>query len=349
MLLIGLVSIASVRSRLRALRPLVIAPGLAWAAPEICFRAGQVLRYQVAMDIGRLPSLRALAAFQTVARCGSFTRAADLLNVTQSGISRQIAQLEGHLGAALFERQPSGVVLTRIGEDYAKEVGRILDALQSLEAGHLTRRGKDQLTIACSRGVADLWVLPRLAALQKAFPGLDLKLIVNDFFQQLRQDEYDLAIYYRPTRPRDHRVEPLGRETMLPVMAPQGETLLESKAPTLLTVEETHKEWTDWGNWLSAMCVKLSPSTLRWRLGDYHLSIEAARKGLGIAMGWTWILTDDLEGGTLVPADDRVLTGPGTYYLMRPATRHQRQIARQVGDWLVDSNRNWAGPSMTGI
>lgn len=295
------------------------------------------------MDIGRLPPLRALAAFQTVARCGSFTRAADLLNVTQSGISRQIAQLEDHLGAALFERQPTGVVLTRIGEDYAKEVGRILDALQSLEAGHLTRRGSDQVTIACSRGVADLWVLPRLAPLRQAFPDLDLKLIVNDFFQQLRQDEYDLAIYYRPTRPRDHLVEPLGSEAMLPVMAPHGARLLERETPTLLTVEETHKEWTDWGNWLSAMCVELPPEALRWKLGDYHLSIEAARQGLGIAMGWTWVLADDLERGTLVPADDRVFTGPGTYYLMRPTTRHQRQIARQVGDWLVENNRDWSG------
>lgn len=261
--------------------------------------------------------------------------------MTQSGISRQIAQLEAHFGAALFARQPSGVVLTPMGEEYAAEVGRLLDALQSLEAGHVARRGAHQVTIACSRGVADLWILPRLAALRAAFPDLDLKLVVNDFFQQLRQDEYDLAIYYRPARPGDHLVEPLGPEVMLPVMAPSVVPLIRQQMPTLLTVEETHKEWTDWGNWLSGNGVTLPQTTQRWKLGDYHLAIDAARQGLGVAMGWTWIVSDDLFAGRLVPADDRIFTGPGTYYLMRPASRHQRQIARQVGDWLAESNRCW--------
>ncbi|ANT63356.1 MULTISPECIES: LysR family transcriptional regulator [unclassified Salipiger] len=295
------------------------------------------------MDIGRLPPLRSLLAFQTVARCGSFTRAAELLALTQSGISRQIAQLEDHVGAALFERQPSGVVLTRIGEEYAKEVGRALDALQSLEAGQLTRRGQDQVTIACSRAVADLWMLPRLTRLRDAFPGLELKLIVNDFFQQLRHDEYDLAIYYRPNRPADHVVDVLGPEEMMPVMAPGATPLTEAEAPLLLTVEETHKEWTDWGNWLAAMDVQLPEAATRWKLGDYHLSVEAARRGVGIAMGWTWFIVDYLDSGELVPADARPFRGHGQYYLMRPTTRHQRQVARQVGDWLVESNRRWRG------
>lgn len=293
------------------------------------------------MELGRLPPLRTLVAFQTVARYGSFTRAAELLGLTQSGISRQIAQLEDHVGAALFERQPSGVVLTTLGEEYAKDVGRALDALQGLEAGQIARRGGNQVTIACSRGVADLWMLPRLAGLRDAFPDLELKLIVNDFFQQLRHDEFDLAIYYRPMRPADVTLDALGPEEMLPVMAPGGAPLAERAAPVLLTVEETHKEWTDWGNWLSGAAMSLPEDTQRWKLGDYHLSVEAARRGLGVAMGWTWIMADHLLSGALIPAHDYVLRGSGHYYLMRPATRHQRQIARQIADWLLNNNRLW--------
>lgn len=69
------------------------------------------------MDNGRLPSLRSLVAFRTVARRGSVIRAAERLAPIQSGINRQIAPLEDHVGAALFERLPSGVALTRIGEE----------------------------------------------------------------------------------------------------------------------------------------------------------------------------------------------------------------------------------------
>ena len=179
--------------------------------------------------------------------------------------------------------------------------------------------------------------------LREAFPDLELKLVVNDFFEQLRHDEYDLAIYYRPIRPADHEVTPLAPEEMLPVMAPGGVPLVEQAAPVLLTVEETHKEWTDWGNWLSSAGHRLPDAAMRWKLGDYHLSVESARRGIGIAMGWTWFIVDHLESGALVPADVRPFRGHGQYYLMRPTTRHQRRMARQVGDWLVDGNRLWQG------
>lgn len=290
------------------------------------------------LEIGRLPSLRSLIAFQTVARYGSFSRAAGILGLTQSGVSRQIAQLEDHVGAALFERLASGVHLSLVGEDYAKDVGRALEALARLDAGPQSQQAHDRVTLACSRGVADLWVLPRLLDLRAAFPGLELKLIVNDFFAQLRADEYDLAIYYRANRPADTISEVLGPEEMFPVMASGQSSMLDQATPVILTVEESLKEWTDWGNWLSASGVALSKNTTRWRLGDYHLSVEGARRGLGIAMGWTWVLGDQLAKGVLVPAHDFVLKGPGHYYLMRPAARHQRQITRHVADWFLQSN-----------
>lgn len=285
--------------------------------------------------------MRSLVAFQTVARCGSFTRAAQLLSLTQSGVSRQIAQLESYVGAALFERQAAGVVLTKIGEEYAKAVGRALDALQALEVDQFARHGGDRVTIACSQAVADLWMMPRFSGLRAAFPHLELKLVVNDFFEQLRHDEYDLAIYYRPVKPADHDVTSLAPEEMFPVMAPGGVPLAQEPAPILLTVEETHKEWTDWGNWLSATGLRLPEAAMRWKLGDYHLAVDSARRGIGIAMGWSWFIVDHLHDGTLVPADTRPFRGHGEYYLMRPTTRHQRRMARQVGDWLVASNRIW--------
>ena len=295
------------------------------------------------MDTGRLPPLRSLVAFQTVARCGSFTRAAQLLALTQSGISRQIAQLEDYVGAALFERQPSGVVLSPIGEEYAKEVGRALDALQSLEVDQFTRQGMDRVTIACSRAVADLWMMPRLHDLRRAFPELELKLVVNDFFEQLRHDEYDLAIYYRPVRPTDHQAISLASEEMFPVMAPGGVPLAEQAAPLLLTVEETHKEWTDWGNWLAAAGLRLPEGAMRWKLGDYHLSIASARQGS--ASPWAGACSSSTIWKTALWSlpMPTVSAAVASIYLMRPTTRHQRRMARQVADWLEASNRRWSG------
>ena len=108
--------------------------------------------------------------------------------------------------------------------------------------------------------------------------------------------------------------------------------------PVILAIEETLKEWTDWGNWLSDAEVALPQAVRRWKLSDYDMAIRAARDGLGVAMGWTWLIRDDLASGKLIPAHPHVLLGRGGYYLLRPAERHMRQLARRVADWLLASN-----------
>lgn len=295
------------------------------------------------MPPDRLPSLPALRAFQTVARCGSFSGAAEILGLTQSGVSRQIARLEADVGAALFERSASGTTLTATGEEYAQQVGAALDALAQLGQARVHPRDRDQVILACSRGVADLWLLPRLGALRAAMPGLELKLRVENNFAHLRRDEYDLALYHRPQLLPDFAMEPMGPEEMVPVMAPGQPPLADQDRPLILAMEETFKEWDDWGNWLFAAGLVLPDATLRWKLGDYRLAIDAARRGIGVAMGWTWLVADLIAAGELVPAHLFRLTGAGRYWLMRPLHRHQRQATRRVADWLLAANTNVTG------
>src|ERR1700679_2517379 len=81
------------------------------------------------MDRELLPSIGALLFFESAARHGSFTRAANELNLSQGAVSRQICQLEDHLGVRLFERIRQKVVLTDVGRIYMREVAQILSAL----------------------------------------------------------------------------------------------------------------------------------------------------------------------------------------------------------------------------
>lgn len=287
----------------------------------------------------RIPPINQLIAFQTIARCGSISAAADILGLTQSGVSRQIARLETHVGAVLFERTASGMVLNVTGTDYALRVGRAMDALSILGEGVQGEVEQGSVTLACSQGVADLWVLPRLPALRRDLPWLELKLRVDDNIAQLRPDEYDLAIYHRPVRMADFVMEALGPEEMVPVSAPGQPPLIEQEAPLILTMEESFKEWTDWGNWLHASRVTLPEATTRWKMGSYRVAIEAAMTGVGIAMGWTWLVQDLIDDGRLVRAHPKQLRGTGRYYLMRSSQRHQRAAARRLDAWLKASNR----------
>lgn len=294
------------------------------------------------METDGIPPLNTLIAFQMVARCGSFSVAATTLGLTQSGISRRILRLEQEVGVELFERVASGVTLTRIGAEYAEEVTRALDVLANLGEHSLKRRGQGRVTISCSRAVGDLWLAPRLAGLSAEFPNLELKLRFEDSALERRGDEYDLAIAFLPGPLPERTLGELGREEMVPVMAPSLAPLVDQSHPVIIAIEETLKEWTDWGNWLSDAGIALPDTIRRWKLSDYSLAIRASRDGLGVAMGWTWLVRDDLNSGRLVQAHPHVLVGRNAYYLVRPEARHMRQAARRVAEWLLASNQSSA-------
>jgi DNA-binding transcriptional LysR family regulator len=284
-----------------------------------------------------LPSLKSIVIFQEVLKHHSFSRAAETLGMSQSGISRQIAQLEIFVGTALFARDVSGVHLTAAGEEYAVGVGSALEAIMALGETSQTWIGRDRVTLACSPGVADLWILPRLAGLRDAFPNLEIKLLVYDSFTRLRSDEYDLAISFHDRRPDLTIMGELGGEDTVPVMSPALPPLQEQTAPVILTMEGSLREWTDWNDWLDAAGLGLPEATMRWKLGSYRLCIEAAAQGLGVAMGWSWLLRDDLASGRLVAAHPQHFRAPSTYYLTLSSHRNQRPITRRVGQWLLDN------------
>src|SRR5690606_39231386 len=116
------------------------------------------------LAVGRqsMPPLNALVAFDSAARLGSFSRAGLELGLTQSAVSRQIGKLEAFIGSKLFNRLPAGVQLTAIGESYASEVSRLLGDLRPVTDGLRAWIGPRQITIACSRGIADQWFLSRI-------------------------------------------------------------------------------------------------------------------------------------------------------------------------------------------
>ena len=286
----------------------------------------------------QLPPLNALVVFEAAARLGNFSRAGQELGLTQSAVSRQIGKLEAFMGSKLFTRAPHGVLLTSVGENYAVDVGRVLGELGGVTDGMRAWTGPRQVTIACSLGIADLWIMPRLKALKADFPDIELRLRVTDDIVHLRLDEFDLAVFYRAERPTGVALTVLGHEEIVPVTAPGTPKLTDMEAPVLISIEDSMREWFDWPEWSMAAGVAWPEKTRRWKLGDYRLVAEAAAQGLGVALGWTWLIAEQLKAGTLVPAHDYRMHTEGRFYLMRPSDRHQRKIVREVSDWLIARN-----------
>src|ERR1700738_5451597 len=119
----------------------------------------------------RLPPLNAIKAFEAAARLGSFTRAAEELNVTHGAVSRQIRLLEDWLAIRLFLRPSRNAVPTQAGTELLAEAGPALDRLAAVSRQMQTRaRARRLLHVSALPAFAMRWLIARLPAFQRAPP-----------------------------------------------------------------------------------------------------------------------------------------------------------------------------------
>lgn len=110
--------------------------------------------------------------FNAVAEAGSFTHASEMLNLSQSAISRQISALEENLGVKLFHRHARGLILTEAGDllhDTAKEVFAKLSMTEALLM-ESKDRPKGPLKITTTVAFGSVWLTPRIPPLHRAVP-----------------------------------------------------------------------------------------------------------------------------------------------------------------------------------
>ena len=128
-------------------------------------------------------SIQKYLAFVKTVECGSFTRAAGVLNYSQSGISRMIGDLEREWQVTLLERGKSGVRLTSEGTrllPYAKRVCSEYEKLQA-EVDEINGLKSGLIRIGTFSSVATHWLPNIIREFQKEYPGIDYELILGDY------------------------------------------------------------------------------------------------------------------------------------------------------------------------
>jgi DNA-binding transcriptional LysR family regulator len=217
------------------------------------------------MRIAPLPPLQCLIAFESAMRHASFTKAAAELHLTQSAISRQIAQLEDFLGRSLFVREHRSLRLTIAGESYAKHVQWLLTNCSEATLDVMKRYGDQELTVACSSGVAVLWLTPRLGAFRAAYPNVHVRMIVRDGLASLSPAEFDVGLYYIRQRAEPHfTARRIFDEEVYPVCSPgylSGRQLepADLAQETLLMQEDGQRQWMSWPEWFRLLVVDGNP------------------------------------------------------------------------------------------
>lgn len=137
-----------------------------------------------------------LKIFKAVAEAGSFTHAEEKLNLSQSAISRQIANLEQGLDLPLFHRHPRGLTLTEQGEMLLQTVCEVTDQLSKAE---MLLKDSRQLTagplnLTTVEFIAWSWLAPLFPKFKTLYPQIQLSVLLDDRVYNLNKREADAAI-----------------------------------------------------------------------------------------------------------------------------------------------------------
>lgn len=288
------------------------------------------------MPSRRLPPLQALQVFCVVAREGNMSRAATSLFVTQSAVSRQIRQLEAHLGVALFERQARGLALTHAGQRLLPAVEAAFDGILHAVDTLLPRPA--DLKIKLPPTLALRWFLPRLADFQAAHPDVEVRMsTVSNSKVNFAREDFDAAIVYASAPPEDVHAAALFAECVTPVCSPYVAQRLHVPADlvkeALIHLSTDHS---DWRGWLALAQIEHPALTVGPSFDVVDMAVNVAGQGLGIAIADPVLIADDLVCRRLVtPFPTLKLTTAVSYWYVWPKGRSTAPAILAMRDWLL--------------
>lgn len=172
------------------------------------------------MDRRQLPLLSTLLAFEASGRLTSFTKAARELNISQAAVSKQIKQLEEHVGAKLFSRRHRAVELTAEGREFLHTTVTALTHLRDATLELKAAEAPSRLCFAVDESVGYLWLMPRLSQLLELMPQTTFHFVVSDSESRLLAGDVDVAILHGENAWPLHDGQLLFREVVFPVCHP---------------------------------------------------------------------------------------------------------------------------------
>jgi len=288
--------------------------------------------------------LSTIHTFTIVAKESSFSRAAEILHITPSAVSHQMRQLEQQMNVGLFIRRSKGVDLTPAGKTlYLHASSGIKDIQHGLQQSRFSSQ-KQKLTIAVIPSLADLWLLPKLTEYKKEFPDIELEIIAQDQLVDFTTNQIDGHIHFGSGLYKGLETELLAHEFVYPVCHPdifKGDTIEDMTvllhSNTLLHYNagiEDEPGGVSWADWLKHHQLEVPEHLQQMWFSHVAMSVNAAKRQLGITLGWHHMVKNDIESGNLVQISETRLQTKFSYYLAAPSASWQQQKFANFFNWL---------------
>lgn len=290
-----------------------------------------------------------LRIFHTVAEAGSFTHAADKLNMSQSAISRQVSALEADLGLKLFIRHARGLVLTELGEQLFRTSHRMQRELEQVQVQMSESRDTPTgpLLVTTTVGFGSTWLASRINEFVRLYPTIQLEIKLNDAEMDLAMREADVAI--RLHRPVQSEMIQRKLFTVHFHIYASKDYLTEMGVPTapeeldnhrIVTFGEPVPSYLGDVNYIERLG-RTDPTPRRpaLKVNAIYGMMQAARAGIGIAMLPDYVAEAEPE---LVRILDQVeLPEFETYFVYPPALKSSKRVG-VFRDFLVAKAKDWS-------
>jgi LysR family glycine cleavage system transcriptional activator len=286
-----------------------------------------------------IPDIVNLQAFECAARHQNFSRAAEELNLTQSAVSRQIAELEQQTGLRLFERIRQRVVLSEAGQRLLPEVRGLLTHSEKLMIGAVAAgQMRASLKIASLPTFGAKWLVPRLGGFLDRYRDIAITIESRTKPFSFAEDNFDLAIHFGQPAWAGGVPTFLCRETVLPVANRALADKLQIRTPVdLAGTPRLHLTTRPklWAEWFQIHVASVDNAYLGPRFDQFSMISAAAITGLGVGLLPTYLIEEELRSGALVPLLDLPMSTNNAYYIVKPETKQTHEIADLFQTWLL--------------
>lgn len=239
-------------------------------------------------------NLELYRVFYTVAKCGSLTRAADELFISQPAVSQAIKQLEGQLGTSLFNRTHRGMELSEQGgkqifDIVARALGELDEAENKLK--EINSKATGTIRISASDTIFSYVVIDKIAEYHEKFPDVKINLInciTTETLDLLKNNKCDIAFLNLPVDDKDINLS----GTIMPLhdtfvanknyaaLAEDVQPLKSMHDYPLLMLDQNTVTRKAIINFSHSIGVHLHPEV---ECGSLELMIQLAKNGVGIA------------------------------------------------------------------
>lgn len=283
-------------------------------------------------------NIKSVQVFSLAAETGNVTRAAQLLNISQSSVSYHIKKLESDLGYRLFNRSKQGLVLTEEGAELSRHVARGLEMIQtgldrvSAQAG--------AIRIALLPMFSSRWLSAQLGDLMEKHPDMRLSMHNhnNNYAYMPDPNNFaDVGIQWGTGGWQGFEEHPLWPEKMALVCSPAYLDTHRITTPedvmrcTLLHVDNTGM----WEEWFALNGMTIERSQPQMMLEDRHFQLSSTINGLGLSLFASWLVREEVQNGVLVSPFGRSFETSYAYHLILPQVKDPPSAVLQFRDWLL--------------